>query len=343
MRSILIVDDSEVIRAVIGRILTNHPGFNVVGNASSAQAAIEFLGRNRCDLVLLDIEMPGRTGIEALPDILSAAGSDVPVMILSANGERGAPAAVQALALGAADTLAKPGSLSFSGSFSDTLIERIEYLCAKAGRRAAMPAPVAIMPDLVLNRAPGCIAIGASTGGLPATCEILRLLSPSVRSPILVTQHLPGAFMASYARQLQQCSDRTVVLAADGMRIEPDHVYVATGDAHLACEMRGDTPFVRFDTGDYPVHYTPAVDCMLGSVAACFGRATLGVILSGMGRDGLAAAAQVRKVRGKLIVQDYQSSVIWGMPGAIAAAGLADGMANPSAIAGIINRAGVRS
>lgn len=192
---------------------------------------------------------------------------------------------------------------------------------------------------LPFDRVPRCIAIGASTGGVAATTALLSELDDRVDCPILITQHLPDAFGASYARQLHQVTTRPVHQARDGAPLLRGHIYLATGDFHLGCARTADGEVVRADVRSYPVLYTPSVDAMFVHVAACFGRDALGILLSGMGRDGLGGAERLCAVGAPVIVQDTESATVWGMPGAVANAGLASAVASPRAIADIINRA----
>jgi two-component system chemotaxis response regulator CheB len=234
---LLVVDDSTVARAVLSRMLRAQPGFEVVGEAASASDALALLERTEVDVVLLDVEMPGTTGLEALPAIV-AAGRGARVLVVSCLCEEGAEAAVQALALGAADTLAKPGAQNFGGRFSQVLTERLRRL---GQERVPEPASASAEPLLALrepSREPlGCVAIGASTGGLHAIGELLRALPQRIGAPILVAQHLPALFMPFFARQLEAASrTRRVSVAIEGHGARPDEILLAPGDAHLDLE-----------------------------------------------------------------------------------------------------------
>jgi two-component system chemotaxis response regulator CheB len=331
---ILVVDDSAVARAVLTRMLAAQPDFEVVGEASSADQALDLLARVPVDLILLDVEMPGTSGLEALPRIL-AAGRGARVLIVSCLCEDGAEAAVRALGLGAADTLPKPGSQSFAGRFSEVLAERVRRLAepAAAPSRAEhqWPRPLPLRP--ASQGRLGCLAIGASTGGLHAIGEFLKALPPRIGVPVLVAQHLPSLFIPFFARQLESLSGRTVAVAEEGMLLRPDAVLLAPGDAHLSLDRRGGRIVAALDRAPAPSGCMPSADVTLAAVAEIYGRAGLAIVLSGMGRDGLLGARSLVAREGEVFVQDQQSSAVWGMPRAIAEAGLAAAILPPAELA----------
>lgn len=309
---VLIVDDSVVARAVIGRMIEGMARFRVAGSVSDVESALAFLARERADAILLDLEMPGIHGLTALPDLV-AAGQGAKVLVVSSAADDGAAAAVQALALGAADTLVKPGVGSFAGRFSAVLEDRLSRLF-----------DVEISPTVSahVEQAPGefdLVAVGASTGGIHALSQMLRAIPPSFQPPILVTQHLPASFMSYFAAQLAVLAGRPCEVAADHMRVRPGRMLVAPGDAHIRCVRTGEGACaIRLSHEAVASGCMPSVDPMLDSVAELFGVRGLGVILSGMGRDGAAGAKRLIDAGGSVIVQDKASSVVWGMPGAIA-------------------------
>jgi two-component system chemotaxis response regulator CheB len=220
---------------------------------------------------------------------------------------------VQALALGAADTLVKPGVGSFAGRFAVVLEDRIRRLVDATSE-----------PELPAKAAAGIagefdiVAVGASTGGIHALSQMLRAIPADFQPPILVTQHLPASFMGYFAMQLAVLAGRPCEVAEDHMRIRPGRMYVAPGHAHVRCVRTSDWVAIRLSHEAVASGCTPSVDPMLESVASIYGARGLGVILSGMGRDGAGGAAQLVEAGGSLIVQDKASSVVWGMPGAIA-------------------------
>ena len=330
---LMIVDDSPVARAVLSRMIGQHEGFEVVALAGNAAEALDALRSVPADIVLLDLEMPGAHGLEALPEILRA-GRGARVLIVSSLCERGAEATVRALALGAADTLPKPGTGTFAGRFSDVLAGKLRALGHAGAEAEPEPAPaedirLRAMPDAPL----ACIAIGASTGGLRSTNDLLRALPARTGAPILVTQHLPPIFMPVFARQLEAASGRVALVAEEGAVLRPDLILVAPGDAHLRIERRGGEAAVRLCRAPAPSGCRPSVDPMLASVAEVYGAGGIGVMLSGMGRDGLTGARALVESGGAIVAQDRASAAVWGMPRGVAEAGLASAVLAPPALA----------
>lgn len=309
---VLIVDDSVVARAVISRMIEGMERFRVVGSVADVQGALAFLSRERADVILLDLEMPGTHGLTALPDLVRA-GRGAKVLVVSSAADDGAASAVQALALGAADTLVKPGVASFAGQFATVLEDRLVRLFVPE----AVPAISAHA-----DPRPGefdIVAVGASTGGIHALSQMLRAIPPSFQPPILVTQHLPVSFMSYFAAQLAVLAGRPCEVAVDHVRVQPGRILVAPGDAHMRCVRTADGGLaIRLSNEPAASGCMPSVDPMLDSIAKLFGARGLGVILSGMGRDGAIGARRLIDAGGSVIVQDRASSVVWGMPGAIA-------------------------
>lgn len=334
---VMLVDDSIVARSIFARVLGDQPGIEIVCEASDAESAVAYLSHIEVDIILLDIEMPKRSGLDALPDLIAKAKS-ARILIVSAFAEENGPAAVQALSLGACDTLAKPGRAGFSGRFSEILIDKVLRL----GRSAPMPssgrfADRPIFDGATLSK-PRCIAIGSSTGGIPPIHLVLRTLTPRIDCPIFITQHLPSAFMTFFARQLDGLTDRIVKVADVGERVKPNHVYVAPGDAHLICRAEGDDVIIDHQLDYAGSRYCPSVDAMLESIALVYGLDALAIIFSGMGNDGLAGARAFKQRCAAVLVQDMQSSVVWGMPGAIAKEGLASAILRPDQIVDVLAR-----
>ncbi|HVI98564.1 MAG TPA: chemotaxis-specific protein-glutamate methyltransferase CheB [Sphingomonas sp.] len=330
---ILIVDDSVVARAVIGRLVGNGERFAVAGAVSDVRAALAFLAENRVEVVLLDIELPGMDGLSALPDII-AAGNGARVLVVSSSAHDGGAAAIQALALGAVDTLEKPSGGAQLGAFGDLLATKLDRLVqATPGNRAAPTAPAIPLPrgddfDIV--------AIGASTGGIHALSRLLRAIPADFTLPILITQHLPASFMPYFAAQIALLAGRPCVVATDHMRIAPGRVILAPGDAHMRVARSGDGAAIRLDRRPASSGCMPSVDPMFASVAQVYGARTLAVVLSGMGRDGAEGARTVSDAKGCVVAQDQASSVVWGMPGAVANAGIAAAVLPPDAIGQVV-------
>lgn len=331
---LMIVDDSEVARAVLSRMVAAHPEFEILATAGNARDALSALKAVRVDIILLDVEMPGASGLEALPDILEA-GRGARVLIVSSMAEHGAETTVRALALGAADALPKPGIGNFAGRFADILADRLRRIGRAERDDAALLRPAGA-PPLKLRDMPegalGCVALGASTGGLVALFDFLRVLPP-IGAPILVTQHLPALFMPHFARQLEAASGHKARVAEEGEALRVDEIHVAPGDAHLCVAREAGAVKVRLDRKRAASGCLPSVDPMLASVASAYGQSGVGVMLSGMGRDGLQGSRRLVECGGAMLAQDRTSASIWGMPRVVAEAGLASAVLPPADLA----------
>jgi len=331
---LMIVDDSTVARAVLSRMVEADPTFEITAVAGTAEDAIEALAECRVDIVVLDLEMPGAGGLKSIPRIISAAAG-AKVMIVSSLAEDGAEQTVAALALGAADTLPKPGTGRFNGKFSEILLGKLKSLGHASGEPPPAPVkkgsatPLRAMPTDPID----VLAIGASTGGIHALGALFHALPGKIGVPILVTQHLPVPFMGVFARQLGAVARRPAIIAEDGMRLEADVILVAPGDAHLTVEPGPGGAVVRLTHGRSSSGCMPSVDPMFGSVGAVFGAGALGVVLTGMGRDGVEGASRLVACGGSVVAQDEASCAVWGMPRAVLEAGLACAVLPPDKIA----------
>lgn len=338
---LVIVDDSHVARAVLTRMLSGFTEFAIVGTARDSAEALEILPVAEADIVLLDVEMPGASGIEALPEIVRAGGG-ARVLIVSSFCDRGAEAAVRSLGGDIAETLPKPGADMPSERFSEILADRLR-LMGRRGTRVAPPAP-AVAPPVELDVPMRCLAIGASTGGLHAVTTLLAALPKRIGVPILVTQHLPAAFLPFFARQIEAAAGRRVEIARDDLLLRDDSVILAPGDAHLGLVRVGSGVRVHLDREAATGRYMPSVDAMLEAAASAYGSGTVAVMLSGMGRDGLAGCRAVAAEGGFILVQDKASSAVWGMPRVVSEAGLAAAILPPAEIAArIAGRVGTPS
>jgi two-component system chemotaxis response regulator CheB len=340
--SILIVDDSVVARAVISRAIGLNGRFTVAGAVPHAKAALAFLANHQVDGILLDIEMPGVNGLTALPALLEA-GAGAKILIVSSSCGDGAAATIEALALGAADTLEKPDIGDFASRFSTALDEKLFRLFETAPGPAPAHRPVrARAPARVLSQGdaqqPGSdrsgdrsadragagfdiVAIGASTGGIHALNLLLHEIPASFQLPILITQHLPEAFMPYFAAQIAVLAGRPCDVATDRMRIQPGRVIVAPGTAHIRIVGNSDNASIRLSNEFVTSGCTPSVDPMFDSLAQVYGARAMAIVLSGMGRDGSEGALRIIERGGSIVVQDQESSVVWGMPGTIATNG----------------------
>ena len=332
---LMIVDDSTVARAVLSRMVESDPAFEITAVAGTAEDAIEALGECRVDIVVLDLEMPGAGGLKSIPRIIGAAAG-AKVMIVSSLAEDGAEQTVAALALGAADTMPKPGVGRFNGKFSEILLAKLKLLGHATVEPPPPIAPKGGMQSL-LRPMPAdpidILAIGASTGGIHALGAMFHALPAEIGVPILVTQHLPIPFMSVFARQLGAVARRVALVAENGMPLEPDTILVAPGDSHLTLEPSSSGPVIRLTQGRSGSGCMPSVDPMLASVGAVFGTGAVGVVLTGMGRDGVEGASRLVACGGSVIAQDEKSCAVWGMPRAVLEAGLACAVLPPDKIA----------
>ncbi|HYD24756.1 MAG TPA: chemotaxis-specific protein-glutamate methyltransferase CheB [Croceibacterium sp.] len=330
----VVVDDSPTVRAVLSRVIDAEADLELAASQDSAEGALATLLQAAPDVILLDLDMPGMGGLEAIPRILELA-APARILVVSSLTVRGAEHTLKALALGAADTLAKPRPGEFGKDYRATLLRKVRLLgrVAKRTRLKAAPPQPTVLRALGQER-PHILAIGASTGGIHALGQLLGSLPPTMTLPILVTQHLPSSFMDAFVRQLRSASGRGVAVAVDGMAVLPGQIVVAPGEAHLtvAASAKG-MPVIRLEDGHYPSGCRPSVDPMFDSCARLFGSHAMGVVLSGMGRDGADGAARIVAGGGTILAQDAASSAVWGMPGAVATAGLASAVLPPDQIA----------
>jgi two-component system, chemotaxis family, protein-glutamate methylesterase/glutaminase len=321
---VLVVDDSAVVRKVVGELVASAPGLTLAGTAPNGKLALDRIDELRPDLVVLDIEMPEMDGLDVLRQ-LRARGHSVPVLVFSTVTVRAGERTLDALALGASDYVTKPAlSLGDRGSVEHLrrdLLAKIHALVARSsplGRdepaARANPAPAGSRPR------PSIVALGASTGGPNALSSILSRLPSSFPVPLLIVQHMPPVFTRVFAERLDRESGLSVREARDGDPLEPGRALVAPGDFHL--RVRGQV--VELSQDAPAQHCRPAVDVLFRSVAEVFGASALGVVLTGMGHDGLDGARRIRSEGGAVVVQDEASSAVWSMPGCIAQAGLAN-------------------
>jgi two-component system chemotaxis response regulator CheB len=327
----MIVDDSMVARAVLSRMVESDKCFEIAAVAGTAEDAIDALHTVKVDIVLLDLEMPGEGGLKMIPKILDAAAG-ARVMIVSSVADEGAAQTVAALALGAADAMPKPGTGKFNGRFAEVLLSRLKAI-GFADDQPPLAEPIrlqgygplrAMSPDPI-----GILAIGASTGGIHAIAALFQALPPKIGVPILVTQHLPSPFMPVFARQLGIAARREALVAEDGMKLLPDRIIIAPGDAHLTVESSDRGHFIKLSRDRAPSGCLPSVDPMFASAAAEFGDGAVGVILTGMGKDGTEGASKLVASGGSVLAQDEASCAVWGMPRAVIEAGLACAVMSP--------------
>lgn len=341
---VMLCDDSATVRAILARLLDAEPGIRVVHKAADGKAALAALAEARPDVVLLDLEMPVMDGMTALPLILKAA-PQVAVIVASALTQRGAKAAIAALAAGAVDYVPKPqgsGGGASDPAFRTELVTKVRGWARMKRRERQGPAarPMAPPPPPMPRAAPMrgtagrplLLAIGCSTGGPQALAALLKRL-PKLSMPVTVVQHMPAGFTAMLAEHLDRVGAMRCAEAKEGEMLAPGRVHLAPGDRHLLVEAAAGGFRARITT-DPPENFCrPAVDPMLRSVTRATNGKVLAVILTGMGQDGLEGCKAVAAAGGQVLAQDEASSVVWGMPGAVTRAGLAQLVAPPEALA----------
>jgi two-component system chemotaxis response regulator CheB len=361
---VMVVDDSAVIRGLLTKTLETDPEIKVVSTVGNGQAAIDAVKRNDIDVIVLDIEMPVMDGLTALPKILEAKPG-VQVIMASTLTLKGASVSLKALSLGAADYLPKPTTttgISTADDFKRGLVEKAKSWGLVARRKRGLPpgsaaapgtnappAPKKLYPGAVTlrtNALPSkvdCLAIGSSTGGPQALFAVFRALGRVERMPVFVTQHMPATFTTILAEHLAQASGMPAAEAKDGEPVTAGRIYVAPGDFHMTVEGTAANLTVRLNKNPPENFCRPAVDPMLRSIAKAYGNRTLFVMLTGMGQDGLKGARELINVGSTVIAQDEASSVVWGMPGAVASNGLCTAVLPLNEIGGYVKKALMRS
>ena len=327
---VLIVDDSTVIRRLLSDALAEDPEIEVVATAANGRIALAKLDQVNPDVVTLDIEMPEMDGLETLVE-LRKTHPQLPVIMFSTLTQRGAVATLDALSRGASDYVTKPANVgsvtAAKQSVKDDLIPKIKALCRVDRPRPAAPPvqrlPVAARATPSTRTPPAIIAIGVSTGGPNALTEIFRHLPGDLPVPIVIVQHMPPLFTKYLAERLSHVAAMPVHEARAGEKREPGHAWLAPGDFHLAVERTPAGVVTRLHQAPPENSCRPAVDVLFRSVAEIYGAGALGLILTGMGYDGLRGCEAIAAAGGRVLAQDEATSVVWGMPGAVAQAGLA--------------------
>jgi two-component system chemotaxis response regulator CheB len=331
---VLVVDDSVVIRRLVRHALEEDPQIEVVGAAANGSIALRMIAANKPDAVTLDIEMPEMNGLETLKEIRRLY-PELIVIMFSTLSQRGAAVTLEALTLGANDYVSKAaniGSLDQSmASLRQELLPKLKQFFTFGGAElaASLPVPVnARPPSLTASHSAKvqykAVVVGVSTGGPNALAELIPMLPANFRLPVLVVQHMPPLFTGILAERLQKLTSLRVVEANDGALIENGCVYIAPGNFHMRVARRGVNEILTLDQEAFENSCRPAVDVLFRSAANLYGGAVIGVIMTGMGQDGLRGIAQLRSKGAYVIAQDEPSSVVWGMPGAVVRAGLAD-------------------
>jgi len=326
---VLVVDDSVVIRRMVTDLLSADPDVEVVGVAANGKLALAKIEQLAPDLVTLDVEMPEMDGLETLVH-LRKLRPKLPVIMFSTLTERGASATLEALARGASDYVTKPanvGSVTQAQTqIRDELIPRIKALCGRVGlpRPAAVSVAPPVPPRLALQTRADILAIGVSTGGPNALSALLTALPADFPLPIVIVQHMPPVFTRFLADRLSASCHLEVKEGEDGGILRPGLVWIAPGNFHMLVRRVGTEVCLALNQDSPENSCRPAVDPLFRSVAQLYGTHTLSLVLTGMGHDGRQGAEMIRRAFGHVLAQDEATSVVWGMPGAVVAAGLAD-------------------
>lgn len=343
---VMIVDDAVVVRGLFGRWVEAEPDLEVVASLRTGREAVNQVERADPDVVVLDVDMPELDGIAALPLLLEKR-RDLVVIMASTLTRRNAEISLKALSLGAADYIPKPASnreVTGSPSFRRDLIEKIRQLGLRSKRlrfgnlRARVPgteAPAALPPKLRASAAqpitlrplpataPRVLVIGSSTGGPQALNAIVTQIGSVLdRAPVLITQHMPPTFTTILAEHLARLTNRPAREAVEGEEVNAGTIYLAPGGRHMSVVRRDGIAVIALDDGPLVNFCKPAVDPLFSSAAEVWGPKVLGLVLTGMGSDGLRGAQAIAAAGGSILAQDEPTSVVWGMPGQVAHAGL---------------------
>jgi len=331
---IMLVDDSAIVRGLITQSLKTDPDIQVIATAGNGAIAIPLAKQHQPDVIVLDIEMPEMDGITALPKLLAAAPG-VKIIMASTLTLRNADISLQALQLGASDCVAKPSARDSSelDIFYRELKEKIHALTVQKRPKPALapliaplkppPKPITLLSPQISPTPIKAIAIASSTGGPQALMTLLTALKGQFQNiPVFITQHMPPTFTTILAQHLSKASERPSKEGVEGEVVTAGHVYIAPGNFHMIADKRDQSVVIHINQ-DPPENFCrPAADPMLRSLSKIYGAHLLVIVLTGMGADGLEGAKKVVENGGRVIAQDEASSVVWGMPGAVAEHGL---------------------
>ncbi len=345
---VLIVDDSKVVCAFLEKVLSQDPALTVIGHALDPFEARDIIKRTPPDVLTLDVEMPRMDGLTFLRNLMRL--RPIPVVMVSSLTEAGAAVTLDALEAGAVDFMVKRDAANQEDLrlYTEEIIRRVKNAARVKVAPSSEPVNNTALPDLTkinrrvqLDRTPSgnlkrLVAIGASTGGPEALRQVLTDFYAS-DCAVVVTQHMPKRFMQPFAQRLDSASRFTIALAQDGEQIKPGAGYVAPGDKHLSIVKRNGNLFCQVtDTAPVSGH-RPSVDVMFNSLADSVGRGVVGVLLTGMGEDGALGLTRLHKTGTPTIVQDQQSSAVWGMPGRAFQMGGADEALALSVVGPVLN------
>ena len=319
---VLVVDDSSVARRMVSDVLASDPEIEIVGSAPNGRIALAKLAQLGADVVTLDVEMPEMDGIATL-EAIRKVDPRMAVIMFSARTERAAQATVEALLRGATDYATKPTDGTGEQVIRQELLPKVK---ASVASRRVVPAPCVAptaMPER-RPRVPDVVAIGVSTGGPQALSRLFADLSRPLPVPMVLVQHMPVTFTRILAERLTAHSVVPVHEARDGDRLVPGEAWLAPGDFHMTVTRRNGSLTIQLDQEPPQNSCRPAVDVLFRSVADVFGRGVLALVMTGMGQDGCLGAERIHASGGSIWAQDEATSVVWGMPGSVVRAGLAE-------------------
>lgn len=369
---VLVVDDSVVVRRLVTDALSADPSIEVVGSAANGKLALAKWQQLKPDAITMDIEMPEMNGIEAVRE-LRKLGCRVPIIMFSTLTERGATATLEALSAGATDYVTKPANVGSvqeaQRSVREQLVPIIRGLMPRSMGLSSLPRPLAggsggaaaaggiSTPAMggsglahyagpvklhdrtgMTDKPVRLVVLGSSTGGPAALSTVISGITKPLTVPMVITQHMPPVFTAQLANRLDKLTPSAVCEAQEGQTLQPGHIYIAPGDFHMEFSGNAGAARIRL-TKTPPVNFCrPSVDVMFSAAVKLFGGDLLGVVLTGMGADGRNGCGEILAAGGRTLVQDERTSVVWGMPGAVATSGYADEILPIESIAGAINR-----
>lgn len=330
---VMLVDDSLTVRTVFKRMIDREQDLTIVATAGTAEQALLSLRSQVADVILLDLEMPGMGGLEALPKLIERS-NNAQILVVSSLTDHGAEATLTALSMGAADTMLKPRPGGFDDDYRDALLEKVRALGGQEGTRTPAPKkPASKAASKKASKRPEVVAIGASTGGIHALNIFLRALPTKFDLPILITQHLPDSFVPVFARQIELAAGRETVLADEGVTVQPGRIIIAPGNGHMNVRKSGSQIVTSLSYESVSSGCMPSVDPMFKSCVDAFEGRVAAVLLSGMGRDGTIGANMVAEAGGIVLAQDEASCAVWGMPRTVSEEGTAIATAPPQELA----------
>lgn len=327
---VLIIDDSVLIRKMLTEILNSSPEIEVIGTAADPLIARDLIKQLNPDVLTLDIEMPNMDGITFLRNLMRL--RPTPVVMISTLTEKGAGVTLEALTLGAVDFIAKPkvDVVNTLNNYAEEIIGKVK-MAARANIGNSFTRPLkntetSTKTEPAKRRSVNnnkIIALGASTGGTEAIKVVAKGL-PADTPAVVITQHLPAAFSESFVRHIDLVSEMSACIPKNGQTVEAGHIYLAPGDRHMEIVREGSRYVIKLLDTEPVNRHKPAVDVMFRSVVQSAGANAIAVLLTGMGADGAAGMKELHDAGAKTIIQDEQSSVVWGMPGAAFKLGCAD-------------------